>query len=625
MTTEGEDEMAATIPADGWRVSGSRLVLMAGGMESYPDSSEILEAAFFPSYSDIRPQSSLQDTAFVRLVHDVGVHLGSNEGLGFVEIVAVRGDRWAPVEANQDSALVGQVWAPLNSYSLVEVAAQLEGLMVPTSSALTVSQCLQVRLAADVFRFFDDALLTAQELSEIISGTEPAGLVAKLHPYQRKGVGYLRMITGQRIGCILGDEMGLGKTMQVLSVLVDAKNSSHGPSLVVCPKSLLTNWKREANKFAPILQVLVHTGAHRTALPVDLRAVDLVVTSYETLVADAILLHAVEWFIVAVDEAQFIKNPTSQRSITARSLNRSVSIAVTGTPIETHIDNAWSLLDFAVPGLFGKLTDFERKFEHSTHGAALLAPLLEPLLLRRRVADVAQDLPELIQVPQVIPLDSAMKSAYEEVVLLAKAHEIQPLEAYRRLRMMTSHAAEVAIVGSGKIERLIEIVDEVIEKSQKVLVFAPFVKSITSLSEILASRYTSSYVGIVDGRISTSDRRQAIIDEFTRAEAGGCLVLNPQVAGVGLNITAANHVIHFSPEWNPAKTDQASARAFRQGQHLPVTVHHFAYEGTIEEKVIDRARLRREIAEEAAPGSSDEPTADDLLQLFEIVAEGRLT
>ena len=334
------------------------------------------------------------------------------------------------------------------------------------------------------------------------------------------------------------------------------------------------------------------------------------------MLSDQSLLRSVKWQLLVLDEAQAIKNPESLRSKAVRTIDREVSIAVTGTPVENHIEEIWSILDFVLPGLFGDLATFQSRFENSVVGATLLAPLIEPLLLRRRVKDVAKDLPELIEIEQVLPMDTALTARYLEVMSDIKERKMQPLQGVLRLRMLACHAEfPDDFCQSFKAQRLREIFDEISPAHEKLLIFTAYTKSIDAINDFVMTNYPKHMIGIIDGRLPPSDR-QYLIDEFSAFEGSAVLILNPRAGGIGLNITAANHVIHFGPEWNPAVTDQASRRAFRRGQSMPVTVHHFAYVDSVEERIMKRSSTRRQIAEIVAPGSSDEPTIADLTLLL---------
>jgi SNF2 family DNA or RNA helicase len=605
-----------------WAYTDGAILRVQSGVLTPAQASEVISAAFDVHYTEVRPQDSLPSIDFIRLPHKVGARVRSEDSGAKASLIAIWGTDFVEFGIGQDNVIVNGLWAPIRPVDAKAVSEGLNSVGIKIEEPFGIKQLLALRLAILPFPIIDDVQIQVPALETPIGGLPPAGLTAQLYDYQRRGLSFLRLILQQEIGCILGDEMGLGKTLQVLALMLDIKHQSKGPCLVICPKSLIINWEREATKFTPSLTTLLHQGK-RSALPGELRRHDVVITTYDTLVSDQLLFNAIKWHLVVVDEAQAIKNPKSKRSQAVRQLPREASIAVTGTPIETHVENAWSLMDFCVPRFFGDLRSFQSRFEESEQGAERLAPFLEPLLLRRRVAEVAQDLPNKVQIPQIIPMGPSL--IVESLRVESELYErlISPLDAYRQLRMMTSHAKYVALDGSEKTDRLVEIVEEIFSASEKVLIFAHYYASIDGILGLMRRRFSQNFSASLDGRISRSEDRLDLIDQLTSTQGGGSLILNPRAVGVGLNIVSANHVIHFSPEWNPAITDQASARSHRRGQDRPVTVHHFAYADSIEERVLQRSEGRRQLAEIAAPGSNDEPTAQDLANLFSHLREDR--
>jgi SNF2 family DNA or RNA helicase len=332
------------------------------------------------------------------------------------------------------------------------------------------------------------------------------------------------------------------------------------------------------------------------------------VTSYETLIRDEALLDAVNWNVVVLDEAQAIKSPSAQRTLAAKRLDRRVSIAVTGTPVENRLEDLWSLSDFALPGLLGDLSVFRGRFEDTVSDARQLGLLVSPAILRRRVADVAIDLPELIEIPQPLELPAGLTSMYEDIRTGgAGAEPGHQLAILTRLRQFCADPSlvtsdeKVLREESPKSIRLMELAEEIFDSSEKCLVFAGFTEAIDLICERLAEACPHAFVRSIDGRTPV-DVRQTIVDDFTSFTGPAALVMNPRAAGVGLNITAANHVVHFTPEWNPALTSQASARAYRMKQTKPVTVHHMFFVDTVEEAMIDRAEFKRDLAAGAVVG-----------------------
>ena len=324
---------------------------------------------------------------------------------------------------------------------------------------------------------------------------------------------------------------------------------------------------------------------------------------------DEELLAQIHWNVMALDEAQAIKNPEALRTCAVKRITRRVSIAITGTPLENRIDDLWSLADFALPGLLGDLNAFQTEFGNVLEDAARLAPVVAPLLLRRKVLDVAQDLPERIEVPQALQMSLSLAETYE-ALRKQTLEEFGPaggLVATTRLRMLCAHPS---LVGSWhpdpsmempKYARTVELLDEIFSVGEKALVFSTYQAIADLFMDDMPKRFPDGFFRFIDGRIEGLER-QAIVDDFFAHDGYGALFLNPKAAGSGLNITAANHVIHYNPEWNPALTAQASARSYRRKQTRPVTIHHLFYVQTIEEVIRDVAAFKQELAGEAVTG-----------------------
>lgn len=514
-----------------------------------------------------------------------------------------------------DQFLSGNDWYPLPVDVLESIRALLSEIGV--TGSLTVKQYLLLR------RRNSDLITVGREPAAAY--TKPRedppqhGLQATLYPYQANGFRWLSRIADEELGCVLGDEMGLGKTLQVIALLL--RESTRGtPSLVIAPTTLLENWRRELERFAPTLKVCVHRGSSRTGYPRILADFNVVLTSYDTAVRDISILEMVRWNIVVMDEAQAIKTPDTQRARTLKAIPRRVAIAVTGTPVENRLRDLWSLMDFAVPEFLGELEEFERSYADDDGGAASLEPLVSPLILRRTVAEVATDLPGRIDIPQAIELSDKAAGDYDAVrhAIIAQYGASATLVALTKLRMycchpfLTDHGTGDPLPHSSKYARLVEILDEVFERGDKVLIFTSYQEMSDILVADLHRRY-SVPVAAIDGRTPIEDR-QPVVDRFGAAASSAALVLNPKAAGTGLNITAATHVIHYNLEWNPATEDQATARAYRRGQTRPVTVHRLFHPGTVEEVIDQRLQRKRALASNAVVGT--EGADADLADVF---------
>jgi SNF2 family DNA or RNA helicase len=372
----------------------------------------------------------------------------------------------------------------------------------------------------------------------------------------------------------------------------------------------MENWRRELQRFAPAVRVCVHRGSARTGFPNVLSSYDVVLTTYETVVRDESLLRMIPWNVVVVDEAQAIKSPDAQRTHAVKRLPRQVSIAVTGTPVENSLRDLWSLMDFAIPRYLGPLEAFEARYTDDPDCAKALEPVITPLLLRRRVLDVAGDLPMRIDIPQPIDMTPDEAARYERLrqETITQYGKSAGLVTLSRLRMLCAHPVlvfpELANLTeySTKYVRLVEILEEIVSLDEKALIFTSYTDMADHMSKDIRDRWGIP-CAILDGR-TPIEERQPQIDRFTAHCGSDVLVLNPRAAGAGLNITAATHVIHYNLEWNPAVEDQASARAHRRGQTRPVTIHRLFHANTVEEVINQRMDFKRAIAAAAVAGTS---------------------
>lgn len=460
---------------------------------------------------------------------------------------------------------------------------------------------------------------SGQKHTETFSSLPPIpGLQAKLFKYQANGVEWMCRAIKRAGGLVLADEMGLGKTIQVIALLLSDREIGDSPRLIVCPTSLLVNWKRELDRFAPSFSAYVHHGFLRTGDFKEFLNYDIIITTYETIVNDVSLFRNFRWSWVICDEAQAIKNPFTNRRKALITVRRARTILMTGTPIENYLVDLWSLVDFAIPNLLGSSDRFQREFpetEETAHKSALrLRRLTEPIILRRVVTDVASDLPERIDIALPIALDEELHSHYRNVrqEALNEYHSAGGLVATLRLQLLCAHPwlnkpsvetdnfenadfteESQFTLHTAKVERTVDLLKEAFRNESKVLVFSLFNK----VQELL-HRAGDGFKGVYWNEINGSTpqkNRQSIIDDFSGFDGAGCLVLNPKAAGTGLNITAATVVIHFTPVWNPALEAQASARAHRRGQTAPVTIYQLFYEDTVEEVMMERLEWKRKI------------------------------
>ena len=482
---------------------------------------------------------------------------------------------------------------------------------------------------------FDKANHSSLEMS---LGKAITGLNANLYPYQEIGVVWMARSLNNYGGLILADEMGLGKTIQIIALILHKGFDNSKPILIACPTTLIANWAREIENFAPSLTYLVHRGDRRTGFYKDLLRANITITTYDTLVNDLTMFRGIDWGYFICDEAQALKNPESMRRIAAGEISTEFTIPVTGTPMENSLVDLWSLSDLAVPGLLGSKEEFESAFPDNEDSAMQLSHYIDPLILKRQVADVASDLPERSDIDLPIDMDSSSVEEYERIrqeaednygragALVAVSH-LSVFCAHPSLRIKNPESqdwedtVDVSLNTNNnlitqKVELCIDLLKEAKANKKKVLIFSIYNACGPILQKICnESGIKFGYWDYINGSTPQEDR-QKIVDKFTNFDEPSVLVLNPKAAGAGLNITAATVVIHFTQNWNPALEMQASARAHRRGQTLPVLVYRLYYKGTVEETMIERSKWKREMGDLAVPLSSRE--SDDMNNALKI-------
>lgn len=610
---------------------------VADGEKLIPANAEeiyqsVLEGS--PAWTGLAPGKSgaAQGISFSRYPVDLKLVVSVNETNGkpnLITIAQTQGGVRLPISAKaleRGHVVHESTWYPAAPGAVDAVVALMGEVGYTDHGGMppTLRGCLHLKKVANeggpvVDELGNDALKC------LISGQEkaqgPDNIQAQLYPYQCDGWRWLGFIIREQLGGLLADEMGLGKTLQIISALRDPGGEvSEGGALVIAPGSLLENWMREIAKFSPDLAAYKHQGSLRTGRPADLKGFDVVVTSYDTVTRDLSLLKMIEWNVVILDEAQNIRNPEALRTKSVKDINRRVGLAVTGTPVENRLLDLWSIMDFAVPGYLGDLKDFESRYVDDVDAAATLEPLISPLMLRRRVADVATDLPRRIDIPEFLEMSEEEACAYEEVRrgVFEEYGAVANLVSLGKLRQFCAHPDVIEGEGCGsgfafsKFERLKELFEEIFSRGEKALVFTSYTKMADLIRDMAVARF-QVLAATLDGRVAIGER-QDLIDHFSAHDGPAVLVLNPRAGGSGLNITAANHVIHYNPEWNPALEDQASARAYRRGQQLPVTVRRLTYAGTVEEVIAERLQRKRGVAEAAiiGTGGKDDGYADIL-------------
>ncbi|RGC64963.1 ATP-dependent helicase HepA [Micromonospora sp. MW-13] len=436
---------------------------------------------------------------------------------------------------------------------------------------------------------------------------------ADLRPYQAHGVSWLRARAGNGEGAVLADEMGLGKTLQAISVL--ATRTTARPHLVVCPTSLIGNWRRELARFAPHLRVLRYHGTDR-ALPAKLPGGAVVVTSYPLLRSDADLSNQ-EWDVVVFDEAQQLKNPLAQVTKAAAALKATSRIAMTGTPVENNLDELWSIFSVTTPGILGARARFRQRFvapieqRRSKTAAATLSTLVEPHMLRRTKDQVATELPPRVDSTVVCTLTGEQIDLYQRAVDRAFTSGFgagfgrsgRVLALLTELKQICNHPAQFLDLDapdlgrSGKFDRATEMLTEIVEDGERALVFTQYRKMGDLLGAGLGTAIGSEPIPFLHGGLSATRR-----DELVRAfqeddDAPPILILSLRAAGFGLNLTRASHVMHYDRWWNPAVEEQATARAHRIGQKRTLNVYTLITGGTVEDHIDRMHQEKQGIAE----------------------------
>jgi SNF2 family DNA or RNA helicase len=449
----------------------------------------------------------------------------------------------------------------------------------------------------------------------------PAGFTGQLRPYQERGLSWLRFLGDLGLGGILADDMGLGKTIQLLS-LVSAQARDAGPTLLVCPMSLVGNWQREAARFTPDLRVHVHHGADRLdgdSLSSALAGADLVITSYGVATRDQAALGQLTWARVVCDEAQNIKNHATRQARAVRGLPAAARIALTGTPVENRLSELWSIMEFTNPGLLGPAGKFREKYaipierHGSPEAAAALKRLTQPFMLRRLKTDksIISDLPDKQEMKVWCNLTPEQASLYAATVtdMLNRIAEVSDeisrrglvLATMARLKQVCNHPAHLLADGSrlpgrsGKLARLEEICDEIVAEGSKALCFTQYAEFGRMLQPHLAARFGCPVLFLHGG--TSKKQRDAMVTTFAELDEPALFLLSLKAGGTGLNLTAASHVIHIDRWWNPAVEDQATDRAFRIGQRKNVQVRKFVCVGTLEERIDAMIEEKKNLAE----------------------------
>ncbi|MFI5494298.1 SNF2-related protein [Actinoplanes sp. NPDC051859] len=488
-------------------------------------------------------------------------------------------------------------------------------------------------------------LISGEAAQRLTPMPTPADFQGMLRPYQERGLSWLFFLGRLGLGGILADDMGLGKTAQTLSLLLTERTGGQtpAPTLLICPMSLVSNWQKEAARFAPRLRVYVHHGGTRKRDAEFLLAVresDVVITTYGTALRDLGNLRSVHWGRVVCDEAQAIKNSGTRQAQAVRAIPARTRLALTGTPVENHLAELWSIMEFANPGLLGPAKRFRKRFQEpievrgDADATAALKRATGPFVLRRLKTDksIISDLPEKNEMKVWCTLTAEQATLYQAVVedMMAVIESTEGMQrrgnviaAMTKLKQVCNHPAHLLKDGSrlpgrsGKLARLEEITEEVIAEGDKALIFTQYAEFGTMLQPYLAAHLDRPVLWLHGGL--SKPKRDELVERFQSDPEPMLFLLSLKAAGTGLNLTAANHVIHVDRWWNPAVEDQATDRAFRIGQSRNVQVRKFICAGTLEEKIDAMIERKKALASTVVGTGEDWVTdlsTDQLRELF---------
>jgi SNF2 family DNA or RNA helicase len=639
----------------------------AGAFDFLRQAAPLLQAAGFgvrlPAWAG-RSRLGLKLTTTSRAQSQAAVR----QGFGLSEIVDFRVDLAVGDEIIGEEELTelarlkiplvrvrGQ-WVELDERGL---DAALRAVSARRTGEMTAAEVIQQVVAGGD----DDLPLVAVDadgpLGDLLSGeadrrlvpiATPASFNGTLRPYQERGLAWLNFLNGLGLGAVLADDMGLGKTAQTISLLLEERRSCEAvrPTLLVCPMSLVGNWQREVERFGPSLDLSVHHGPARrrdAELAETVAKADLVVTTYGTAARDREALAALDWGRVVCDEAQAIKNSGTRQAQAVRSIPAASRLALTGTPVENHLAELWSIMEFCNPGLLGPRATFRTRYQEpiearaDEQAATALKRATGPFVLRRLKTDksIIDDLPEKFEMKVWCTLTQEQASLDQAVVddMLARIDDSEGMErrgnvlaAMARLKQVCNHPAQLLKDGtrlpgrSGKLARLEELTSEIAGDGEKALLFTQYAEFGALLQPYLAARLERPVLWLHGGLTTTA--RDRLVDRFQHDDEPMMFLLSLKAAGTGLNLTAANHVVHIDRWWNPAVEDQATDRAFRIGQRKDVQVRKFVCVGTLEERIDQMIERKKALAERIVGTGEDwltDLSTDELREVFRLSPE----
>lgn len=531
-----------------------------------------------------------------------------------------------------------------------EIRVQVRGHDVPASASEQIIQLGYLVINENLFFFDEDKqselrevskkvnpLLAATTLRKLPLGLRPSekeleeylafhrgvseplpsvSLTATLYQYQIAGFDWLSKRYDKGLGGVLADDMGLGKTLQVIALIAEKLRTGDAKRiLVVVPNSLIANWLVEFRKFTEGISPYVHWGPERVGFPQQLEKFEVVITTYGTIVNDIRLFKNLFFDIAVFDEASLVKNPESRRVKAVEDLTYGCGIAVTGTPFENSFMDLWSVTNVVSPDFLGQKDRFIETYvaqgldQLSVTDIEKIESKIRPILLRRMKSEVLEQLPKRLDIHKPLTMNASERREYETLSELIRQNKNDKSSAFRliaQLRKFSAHPLMMGhdidnarfsdlILASAKFAFLASTLEKVIRSKEKALIFANHIKLLTKFVSCFSEEFDVSCFKI-DGTVP-AQTRQAVIDEFSDVEGSAILFLNPLTAGMGLNITAANHVIHYSRQWNPALEEQATARAYRNGQEKSVNVYYLYYLDSVEETIHSRLATKTEVAE----------------------------
>lgn len=557
-----------------------------------------------------------------------GVDLSEEEFLELVNqqrrLVNIRG-RWIKL----DPAFIKQVQSIVQKANKegLHVRDVLEQELLALSDKNTGEEAESTSpfsgIQIELNRHLSQMITQLTDVKEIPKAIIPDDFKGELRPYQQQGVDWLLFLRKFGFGACLADDMGLGKTIQMIAYFLAVKESGANTALIICPTSVLGNWQKELEKFSPMLRVHLHYGAGRykgEEFKQQANEADIVLTSYGLSHLDEEEISSFEWGTICLDEAQNIKNAQTKQSRSIRKLNGEHHIALTGTPMENRLTELWSIFDFINGGYLGSLGQFQKRFvtpiekDRNADKIAEVQRLIRPFLLRRTKTDqdVALNLPDKLEQKEYCPLTVEQASLYEQLVkdTLEQVEQLAGMQRKGLILKMLSKLKQVCDhpalylkeenpldIGerSNKMDKLLELVDHIREQDESCLIFTQYIQMGEMIQKTLAERFNEDVL-FLNGSVAKT-QRDKMIDDF-QARKFSILILSLKAGGTGLNLTEANHVIHYDRWWNPAVENQATDRAYRIGQKRFVHVHKLISTGTLEEKIDEMLEKKQSLNDE---------------------------